>query len=250
MKSAKENDLPEFKVDETYEIDHIRVQEGKTTSPGYLTESDLISCMEAYEIGTDASIPQHIKNIIERGYVKVDTKKGRALVPTNLGMALARGFCMVDSELILPSVRAYIEKSCSRVARGEITFQKVIDHVLNIFKSKFDYFQDHFSVIDDFIKKEFVDKFESESKKAKDKGHNPAKDDIGFPDDFKSYEHCTVFERKKPEKTKEKVAKLNCYNCRRAVMKRKLDQSKFKANLTKLILLSRISLLCSYLIAL
>lgn len=92
LKPKKEVDLPEFKADEEYQIDNLRVQEGKTSPPGHLTESDLISCMEANEIGTDASIPQHIKNIIERGYVRVDTKKGRALIPTNLGMSLARGY--------------------------------------------------------------------------------------------------------------------------------------------------------------
>jgi len=87
--------------------------------------------MEENGIGTDASIPSHIKNIIERGYVTVEAKW--TLVPTALGLALAWGICEIDPELILPSVWSNIEKSCESIAKGEINQQVVIDHVINIF---------------------------------------------------------------------------------------------------------------------
>ena len=42
-----------------------------TKPPDYLQESDLIAMMDQHGIGTDASIPQHIKNVCDRHYVDV-----------------------------------------------------------------------------------------------------------------------------------------------------------------------------------
>lgn len=96
--------------------------------------------MEKNGIGTDASIATHIENIQKRNYVQV-RDPGRQLVPTPLGYALVKGYCDIDPELVLPQVRSNIERSCEMVAKGKADFEQVVQHVLKIFKAKFQYFK-------------------------------------------------------------------------------------------------------------
>ena len=78
-----DKEIPEYQVGDIIDVKSTRVVENRTEAPGYLTEADLIEQMEKNGIGTDASIPTHISNIVERNYVTV--KEGRRLVPTLLG---------------------------------------------------------------------------------------------------------------------------------------------------------------------
>ena len=72
--------------------------------------------MEKHGIGTDASIPTHINNILVRNYVTLG--QGRTLVPTELGIVLVHGYQRIDPHLVLPDTRAAIEASCDRIAKG------------------------------------------------------------------------------------------------------------------------------------
>ena len=70
--------LPNFTVGETFEPTEANITDGETTPPGYLTEPELISLMDANGIGTDATMAEHIAKIKERDYVKTQPRAGSA----------------------------------------------------------------------------------------------------------------------------------------------------------------------------
>ena len=63
--------VPRLETGDLVYIKDTRITEHVTDPPGFLTEAELIEKMEKYGIGTDASIPTHINNIIDRAYVTV-----------------------------------------------------------------------------------------------------------------------------------------------------------------------------------
>ena len=130
------------------------VSEGKTSPPGYLTESDLISWMEANGIGTDASIATHINTVCVRNYVTVQGGD-RSMVPTEMGISLVHGYYRVDPDLVLPNVRSQIEKYIDLVATGKATFEQVVPHAIEVFRSKYQYFVSHISRMDELFEAHF-----------------------------------------------------------------------------------------------
>ena len=69
-KWTSSQDLPNFREGEVFEPTEAHIREGKTCPPGYLTEPELISLMDANGIGTDATMAEHIAKIKERKYVE------------------------------------------------------------------------------------------------------------------------------------------------------------------------------------
>jgi len=130
-----EKDFPIIEKNSELNILNINYTEGWTEAPDYLTESDLISEMEKNRIGTDASMPVHIENICQRGYVTVDEK--RRLIPTKLGNALIDSLGCVDSEIIHPENRAKIEDFVNQVSQGKKNYDEVLKYALELYKEKF-----------------------------------------------------------------------------------------------------------------
>ncbi|GMH79319.1 hypothetical protein TL16_g08102 [Triparma laevis f. inornata] len=124
----------------------IIMKEKITTPPGYLTESDLIGIMEREGIGTDASIPTHIENIMKRKYSTLET--GRRVKPSKLGLVLAQGYHLIDSALVLPVARASIEKQCDDIAKGLADKEEVVVKSLKMFEKKFSNFVSNIAKMD------------------------------------------------------------------------------------------------------
>jgi DNA topoisomerase-3 len=106
--------------------------EGKTSPPGPISESDLISEMDKNGIGTDATIAAHISTIVSREYVTKDLQN--RFEPTKLGLALVEGYNNMGYQLNKPNLRAAIEKDCQRIVKGELTKEEVLKRNLDQMK--------------------------------------------------------------------------------------------------------------------
>ena len=78
--------------------------QGRTQPAARLSERDLIALMEQHNIGTDATVAEHIQKQLDRGYA---TKDGSMTFwPTALGEALVGAYRKMGLEnLWLPNLR-------------------------------------------------------------------------------------------------------------------------------------------------
>ncbi|KAF8361154.1 hypothetical protein PRIPAC_88077 [Pristionchus pacificus] len=134
--------MPRVERGDQMRLKSAEVVDRQTIPPSYLTESELISMMEQHGIGTDASIPVHINTICQRNYVTVETTS-RRLIPTQLGVCLIHGYHAVDPELVLPTIRADLERQLDMIASGQADFMTVKNHAVDLFRRKFLYFKDN-----------------------------------------------------------------------------------------------------------
>ncbi|CAJ0586552.1 unnamed protein product, partial [Mesorhabditis spiculigera] len=154
--SADEENLraPNLRKGDVLMLKESQLAVRETSPPGYLTESELITLMEKHGIGTDASIPVHINTICVRNYVTVES--GRRLIPTPLGISLIHGYWRIDGELVLPTMRAEVEKQLTLIAKGEADYFAVKNHALEMFRQKFVYFVQNVPVIDSLFEASFT----------------------------------------------------------------------------------------------
>ncbi|EPR79984.1 DNA topoisomerase III, partial [Spraguea lophii 42_110] len=158
----------EFPIHKTNNINNIKITEGKTTPPTYLTEPELISLMDKYGIGTDSTIHEHINKIITRKY---SIKKTNKIEPLPLGRILIHGYnrincCYIDNNdnngnnddidddeenktntgnntntilypLNKPMLRSNLELKLKEIEKGAIIKNKVIEEEIKIYKRIF-----------------------------------------------------------------------------------------------------------------
>ena len=146
--------LPEFKENNHYKITNIDFEKHEYPQPEYLTEAELIDEMEKNNIGTDGSIPTHIRNLTKRGYVRVDEHK--RIIPTKLGITLIDALNKVVPEIIRPENRAKIEEYVKQIETGEKPFREAIEIALDFYKKKLRHCNSNI----DEVRKEFGKQFE------------------------------------------------------------------------------------------
>jgi len=129
--------FPSFTLGKSYKITNLDYVHVREPSPEYLTEAELIDEMEKQKIGTDGSIPSHIRNLTLRKYVKVD--RHRRIRPTKLGITLIDSLNKIIPEIVLPENRAQIELFVKQVQTGEKSYEDAIKSALEFYKKKLTY---------------------------------------------------------------------------------------------------------------
>ena len=108
------------------------MSQGATTAPSYLSEAELISRMDEHEIGTDATIAEHIKKVLERSYVE---KRNDLFHPMPLGRTLLRGYQRMGFDLGRPAMRAQMERDMKQIAIGQKSRPQVLGETVEMMRA-------------------------------------------------------------------------------------------------------------------
>lgn len=110
-------------------------RQSRTQPPPLLSEADLISLMDHHHIGTDATIAEHIKKVLDREYVeKVD---GGRFNPTDIGLALVIAHERCRIHLARPHMRAKQEDQLKQIVNRTLQPQQVLNNVLTEYQQLF-----------------------------------------------------------------------------------------------------------------
>lgn len=137
--------LPAYTVGETFQPTEANMADGKTTAPGYLTEPELITLMDANGIGTDATMAEHIAKIKDRSYVDTRPRSGagrnavQEFIPTTLGVALIEGYDNVglDVSVSKPFLRKEMELKMKAICEGRRSKTEVVQESLDQYREVF-----------------------------------------------------------------------------------------------------------------
>lgn len=130
FESWKDKVIPAYTQGQRFVPDACTQKQGTTTRPALLTEADLVSLMDKHGIGTDATIAEHIRKIIDRQYVVLQ-KQGKTnyLLPSTLGMGLMEGYGSMElsKPLCQPQLRRDTEEKLTLVAQAALTRDATVD---------------------------------------------------------------------------------------------------------------------------
>ncbi|CDY39837.1 BnaC02g42810D [Brassica napus] len=127
--------IPVYEKGQQFIPTRLTLDSAVTRPPPLLCEADLLSCMDKAGIGTDATMHDHIKKLLDRGYATKDANT--RFSPTNLGEALVMGYDDMGYELWKPNLRAIMEHDMNEVSVGNKTKAEVLETCLQQMKACF-----------------------------------------------------------------------------------------------------------------
>ncbi|TYH42488.1 hypothetical protein ES332_D11G066800v1 [Gossypium tomentosum] len=127
--------IPTYTVGQQFAPASLTLDTGVTRPPPLLSEADLLSCMDKAGIGTDATMHDHIKKLLDRFYATKDSNT--RFSPTNLGEALVMGYDDMGYELWKPNLRSMMEFDMKEVSVGNKSKDEVLATCLQQMKACF-----------------------------------------------------------------------------------------------------------------
>ncbi|XP_073018547.1 DNA topoisomerase 3-alpha isoform X1 [Primulina eburnea] len=127
--------IPTYTFGQQFTPTALTLDSGVTRPPPLLSEADLLSCMDKAGIGTDATMHDHIKKLLDRFYATKDSST--RFSPTNLGEALVMGYDDMGYELWKPNLRSMMESDMKAVSMGTKRKAEVLETCLQQMKACF-----------------------------------------------------------------------------------------------------------------
>ncbi|XVE86484.1 hypothetical protein DITRI_Ditri18aG0037600 [Diplodiscus trichospermus] len=127
--------IPTYTLGQQFIPTSLTLDAGVTRPPPLLSEADLLSCMDKAGIGTDATMHDHIKKLLDRFYATKDSNT--RFSPTNLGEALVMGYDDMGYELWKPNLRSMMEFDMKEVSVGNKSKDEVLATCLQQMKACF-----------------------------------------------------------------------------------------------------------------
>ncbi|XP_007048480.2 PREDICTED: DNA topoisomerase 3-alpha isoform X2 [Theobroma cacao] len=127
--------IPTYTLGQQFIPASLTLDTGVTRPPPLLSEADLLSCMDKAGIGTDATMHDHIKKLLDRFYATKDSNT--RFSPTKLGEALVMGYDDMGYELWKPNLRSMMEFDMKEVSVGNKRKDEVLATCLQQMKACF-----------------------------------------------------------------------------------------------------------------
>ncbi|MBQ5493366.1 MAG: type I DNA topoisomerase [Aeriscardovia sp.] len=109
-------DLPDLKAGQKFQISSIEEGVHTTQPPARYTEASLVKALETKGIGRPSTYAAIISTILDRGYA---TERGRALVPSWLGVIVTTIMENYFASLVDYGFTARMEEGLDQIAKGE-----------------------------------------------------------------------------------------------------------------------------------